>query len=130
MKTFLSILCFCVLVAAAKDKPREWTTGTLLEVSMEKHSRLVGSTHGYDGNVHGQITQRRDDSTYYHVDAGEFIYIAKRTLTSRRDKQLKVTTNAPIKFSISGDDFYILDEDGKEHKLSIEEKVAKQKPSP
>ena len=126
MKILLSVLCLCALVYA-KDKPRDWKTGTLLEVSMEKHSRLVGSTHGSNGTINGSIHERRDDSTYYHIDAGDLIYIAKRTLTSRHDKQLKVTTNAPIKYALVGDDFYILDEDGKEHKLSLEEKVAKPK---
>jgi hypothetical protein len=35
--------------------------------------------------------------------------------------------NAPVKYAISGDDLYLLDEDGKEHKLSVEEKIAKKK---
>ncbi len=126
MKILLTVLCLCALVYA-KDKPREWKTGTLTEVTQEKHSRIVGSTNGSNGNIHGSVHERRDDSAYYHIDAGDLIYIAKRTLTSRGDKQLKVTTNAPIKFALVGDDFYILDEDGKEHKLSLEEKVAKPK---
>jgi hypothetical protein len=38
-----------------------------------------------------------------------------------------VTVNAPVKYAISGDELYLLDEDGKEHKLSVEEKIAKKK---
>ncbi|HEY6250997.1 MAG TPA: hypothetical protein VI685_13635, partial [Candidatus Angelobacter sp.] len=71
-----------------------------------------------------------DDATYYTIETDDLIYIAKRTLTRRHDKQVKITVNAPVKFAISGDDFYLLDEDGKEHKLSIEEKRAKPKPPP
>lgn len=119
-------LCICTL-ALAKDKPREWQTGLLLDVTMEKNSRLVGTMNGANGSFSGVIAHRRDDSTYYHIDSGDLIYIAKRTLTHHRDKQLKVSVNAPVKFSISGDDFYLLDEDGKEHKLLIEEKIAKKK---
>jgi hypothetical protein len=126
MKHALLLLCFCTL-ALAKDSPREWKTGMLVDVTMEKNSKLVGSLNGANGNVHGGITQRRDDSTYHYIDAGDLTYIAKRTLTHRRDKQVKVTVNAPVKYAISGDDLYLLDEDGKEHKLSIEEKIAKKK---
>jgi hypothetical protein len=126
MKHALLLLCFCTL-ALAKDSPREWKTGMLVDVTMEKNSKLAGTMAGANGNFSGVIAQRRDDSTYYHIDAGDLTYIAKRTLTHRRDKQVKVTVNAPVKYAISGDDLYLLDEDGKEHKLSVEEKIAKKK---
>ena len=63
-------------------------------------------------------------------DAGDLIYVAKRTLTSRRDKQVNVTINTQIKYAIVGSDFFLMDEDGKEHKMSIEEKIAKPKAKP
>jgi hypothetical protein len=126
MKHALLLLCFCTL-ALAKDHPREWKTGMLVDVTMEKNSKLAGTMTGANGNFSGGIAQRRDDSTYYHIDAVGLTYIAKRTLTHHHDKQLKVTVNAPVKYAISGDELYLLDEDGKEHKLSVEEKIAKKK---
>lgn len=126
MKHALLLLCFCTL-ALAKDNPREWKSGTLVDVTMEKNSKLIGAMNGANGNFSRGITQRRDDSTYYYIDAGDLTYIAKRTLTHHHDKQLNVTVNAPVKYAISGNDLYLLDEDGKEHKLSIEEKIAKKK---
>ena len=123
-------LLLLVAAAAAKDKPRDWKSGVLLEVAREKGSRVVGHMSGSDGNVNGHLVQKRDDATYYTIETGDLIYVAKRTLTSRGDKQLKLTVNAPIKFAISGDDFFVLDEDGKEHKLTLEEKRAKQPPPP
>lgn len=71
------------------------------------------------------MTTLRDDATYYEVDAGDVIYVAKRTLTRRGDKQLKLTVNTPVRFAVKKDDFYLLDEDGKQHKLSIEKKTLK-----
>ena len=65
--------------------------------------------------------------TYYEIDAGEIVYLVKQSLTHRRDKQLKLTVNAPVKFAIVKNDFYLLDEDGKQQKLSIEKKTLKTK---
>jgi hypothetical protein len=45
MKHTLLLLCFCTL-ALAKDSPREWKTGMLVDVTMEKNSKLVGSMNG------------------------------------------------------------------------------------
>ncbi|MGB8129481.1 MAG: hypothetical protein WCG81_06790 [Candidatus Angelobacter sp.] len=106
MKHALLLFCFCTL-ALAKDSPREWKTGMLVDVTMEKNSKLAGAMNGANGNFSGVIAQRRDDSTYYHIDAGDLTYIAKRTLTHRRDKQLKVTVNAPVKYAVSGNDLYL-----------------------
>jgi hypothetical protein len=76
----------------------------------------------------GHVLLRRDDASYYAIDSGDMIYTIKRTLTSRHDKQLKVTINAPVKFAIEKDDVYLLDEEGKEHKLPLESKRLKGKP--
>jgi hypothetical protein len=48
------------------------------------------------------------------------VYVAERGLLSRGDKPLLVTINSQVKFYIKGQDIYLLDEAGKEHKLSIE----------
>lgn len=132
MKRILLLLCLCSALGLANDKLRDWKTGTLLEVTMEKKTRPVGvingSANGSNANLNGIYTHRRDDATYYRIDAGEIVYVAKRTLTHRRDKQLNVTVNGTVKYAVSGEDFYLLDDDGKEHKLSLEEKIAKPKP--
>src|SRR5262249_693243 len=62
--------------------------GTLLDVTSERHERIL------DG------TRVRDDRTYYTIDDGErYIYVLKRTL--RRDAtELAVTLYAPIQFGL------------------------------
>lgn len=109
---------FC---AAQKILESEWKTGTLINVTSERGTRTVGSGSG--GNI--AVNTLRNDATYYEIDAGDLIYVAKRTLTRRGDKQLKLTVNAAVKFAIKKDDFYLLDEDGKQHKLSLEKKTLK-----
>ena len=116
----LVIILLFTLPLVAK-KPREWQQGMLKDVSSESNSRLVGV---YD---HGQgaLVQRRNDATFYTVDAGEYVYVAERKLTRRGDMQLSVTVNDPVRFAIEGADFYMQDEQGKEHKLTLEKKTRK-----
>lgn len=125
MLVAFSLLC---LASFAKDKaPRNWQTGTLLDMSSEKGTRLSGNYNSNNGVAHGSLRQRRDDSSYYYIDSGDIIYTVKRTLTSRRDKQLNLTINAPVKFAIENEDVYLMAEDGKEHKLTLESKRLKDK---
>jgi hypothetical protein len=67
----------------------------------------------------------RDDLTFYKIDAGSMIYVCARTLRNRRDKALDVTINRPVRFAIEGSTCYLQDDEGKEHKLSLEKKIAK-----
>jgi len=104
---------------SAEKKPRTWQEGMLRDVSSQTGSRLVGTSN----NGHGSLIQKRDDATFYTVETSEYTYVAKRTLTSRGDKQLSLTINDPVKFAIERDDFYLQDDKGKEHKLTIEKKT-------
>ncbi|MGC2695405.1 MAG: hypothetical protein WA738_06400 [Candidatus Angelobacter sp.] len=113
----LSGICFA---KPKTDKPIEWITGTLLDISTERGSRVAGS----DGNV----DTYRNDSTFYTVDSGDkYIYVFRRGLTSHRDKELNVTINAPIKFAAEGDGFLIMDDTGKPHKVSLVKKALRKK---
>jgi hypothetical protein len=127
MKTILCVLLLGALTVpciAEKIPDSDWHSGTLVDVRFEKDSRIVGVANQNSGI----LTQRRNDSTYYEIDAGEIVYVVKQSLTHRHDKQLKLTINAPVKFAVVKNDFYLLDEDGKQQKLSIEKKTLKTKP--
>src|SRR5579872_1320795 len=110
-KFILIILAFTITCLAADKKPVEWITGTLLDVSSERGHRII------DGDSF------RDDVTYYTIDDGQkYVYVLKRTLKHRRDKELQVTVNAPIKFAVSGDDFLLMDDKGETHTLSLQKR--------
>ena len=113
----LSGICFA---KPKNDKPIEWITGTLLDISTEQGSRVYGSN--------GNVNTYRNDSTYYTVDSGgKYIYVFRRGLTSHRDKELDVTINAPIKFAAEGDGFLLMDDSGKPHKVSLVKKALRKK---
>lgn len=115
-------LCLFVLLlstmAVAKDKPVPiWQSGTLTDISTQRGTRLVG--------VDGVINERRDDHTYYLIETPDIIYVAERGMSRHHDKPLAVTINKAVRFYIQGQDFYLQDEQGKEHKLTLETQKAK-----
>lgn len=114
-KAFLLFLAASLLCAAKDKKPIEWITGTLLEISSERGSRFV------DGD------SLRNDVTYYTIDDGQkYIYVLKRTLRRRADKELVVTEKAPVKFAIvSDEEFLLVDDKGEIHKLHLQKRSAR-----
>ena len=106
-----------VPLAQARDKDRAWKTGMLLDSSTQTGSRVVGDED--------RVVTLRNDLTYYRIDAGDIVYVVARTLRSRRDKALDVTINRPVHYVIDGSNCYLRDDEGKEHKLTIEKKIAR-----
>jgi hypothetical protein len=117
MNRIILVFLAASLLCAAKDKkPVEWITGTLLEISSERGNRFV------DGESY------RNDVTYYTVDDGQkYIYVLKRTLRRRGDKELVVTERGSVKFAILNDEeFLLMDDKGEIHKLSLQKRSARQ----
>src|SRR5262249_48703105 len=85
--------------------------GTLLDITSERHERILDET------------TVRDDRMYYTIDDGEgYIYVLKHTL--RRDAtELAVTLNAPIQIGLMyeeiGEDILMTDIYGGAHILSL-----------
>jgi hypothetical protein len=115
--TFALLLATLAPITYAKDKDRAWQTGTLLDSNTETGSRVYGNAYG--------VNTLRNDRTYYRIDAENMIYVVARSLKNRRDKALDVTINRPVQFAIDGSSCYLRDDEGKEHKLTIEKKIAK-----
>jgi hypothetical protein len=119
----LAIAVMAALVApqpvTAKSHERHWQSGTLVDVRTETGSRLVGRMSAGAGT----LSTRRNDATFYTVETPEYTYLAKRTMTRRNDKPLLVTVNTAVKFALEGVTVYLLDESGREHKLTLEKKT-------
>ena len=97
-------------------KDRNWRTGKLLDVKNENTQRFVNGT-SYGGELWD-----------YTVDDGKYVWVMQRELHLRWDKPLFVTVNAPVKFAIEKHTAYLVDDDGKEHKLSLLSKAIKTTP--
>ena len=67
----------------------------------------------------------RNDVTYYTIDDGKYVWVVTRHMTKKDDKPLNITVNSPVKFAIEKKVCYLLDEQGEEHKLTVERKTLK-----
>jgi len=116
---FYAVLMCLTLSQAlySKEKPRDWKDGVLLDSSTDRGKRVVPTQYG--------SISARDDVTYYNIDDGKMIYVVARSLKSHRDRSLDVTINEHVQFAIEGGTCYLRDAEGKEHKLSVEKKIAK-----
>ena len=115
--SLILILLAVVPFAHAKEKYRDWQDGILMDSSTDKGTRLLGDANG--------LLTFRNDVIYYQIDTAKTAYFVARTLRSRKDKALDVTVNGLVRFAIDGSTCYLRDEEGKEHKLSVEKKTAK-----
>ena len=115
------LLVVCSPPCAAKD--RAWTTGTLVNSVTERDSRNVGVPPTI---VTGpKVLTLRNDITYYTIDDGKYVWVVSRRMTKKEDKPLRVTVDTPVKFAIEKKTCYLLDEQGEEHKLTVERKRPK-----
>ena len=83
----------------------------------ERGTRTVG--------VDGIIATLPNDVTVYAIDDGKYLWVVSRRITKKNQKPLDVTVNAPVKFAIQTNDCYLIDDEGKEHKLVVEKKTLK-----
>jgi hypothetical protein len=124
MRRLLFALLFLVVCSTplpAKD--RVWITGTLVNADTERDSRTVGIPPTI---VTGpKIATLRNDVTYYTIDDGKYLWVVSRRMTKKDDKPLNLTIDAPVKFAIEKKACYLLDEQGEEHKLTVERKRPK-----
>ena len=116
----LFILCLGLATATmqAKEKEHVWKTGKLLHVNNEKAQQS------------GNAVSRRGDLWDYTVDDGKTVWVMQCDLHSREDSAIFVTVNGLVKFAIEKHTAYLIDDDGKEHKLSILSKTDKATPNP
>ena len=114
------LVALCSLTSLAKD--RDWTTGTLVASEMERETRIVtippvvGSRQSAP-----MIATVPNDLTLYTIDDGKYVFVVSRQIM----RPLKLTVNTPVKFAIEKRYCYLLDEEGKEHKLLVEKKTLK-----
>jgi hypothetical protein len=108
-------------VSAAKD--RAWTTGILVNSETQRGTRTVGIPSAIGSGP--MIATLRNDVKLYTIDDGRYVWVVSRRMLKKHDKPINVTINAPVKFAVEDQDCYLLDDQGKEHKLVVEKKTLK-----
>jgi hypothetical protein len=119
MKLFVGLLAVLTVISTqANSKDRDWKTGTLTDIQSQTGTWMEGKH------------PRNSEIISYQIETSEMIYVAKQISVqvirlAPDPKPLGLTINGPVKFAIEKSDFYLQDENGKEHKLILEKKIAK-----
>lgn len=76
------------------------------------------------------ITAKRDAWNYtaYTIDSDQYVYTAGHFIFRGKRLPLPLTINTKVKFAIVKENFYLVDDEGKEHKLKLEKKALKPTP--
>lgn len=122
MKKLLLVILLLSAVAFAKD--RAWQTGKLVTVKIETEkgdSSVTGTANQY--GVVGHINSSDEINVYVTISADKYEYFAGRKLYSGKIPPL--TENAPVKFALDKDILILVDDRGKEFKMRIGKRTAK-----
>jgi len=119
MRHLLSAVLFLVVCSASlQANDRAWITGTLVNADTERDSRAIGIPPTIITGP--KAVTLRNDVTYYTIDDGKYFWVVSRRMKKKDDKPLKLTIDGPVKFAIEKKACYLLDEQGEEHKLTVE----------
>ena len=111
-----ALLC-CTLAAAADT--RQWKEAKVAKISSEAGGAVVAPIGGMMVGV--PITK-----TFYWIETEDTTYVLGPAITKRQ--LLNVTLYGKTKISIDGKNAHILDDEGKDRKIPIAEKIARTKP--
>lgn len=121
------------LVAQAATAVRNWHSGTL--VSSEQSKVLQGSTWNsntdasaknrgnktdYSRNTTTTSTDNYDTFQVFTIETPHKSYVVREKLNFPWSKPANITVGEPVKYVVEKNKMYLLDDDGKEHKTSID----------
>ena len=105
---------------------REWQDAKVVNVDSEHfttHSNSSQTNGRVDpsGNIHTTTTTSSwgHERWYYTIDTGKYLITASEVLSWRWSKPARVIVGESVKYDMHKRDVYILDLDGKEHKLYL-----------
>jgi hypothetical protein len=131
----LRVVCTLSLVAVGAspaDTSRNWQSGTLLETekqqvpqgttktsNTEGTAKDKGNKTDYSQTTTSSTTQDYDNFQVYTIRGDTKTYVARERLLFPWSKPANVTVGEKIKYAISKQTLYLLDDDGKQHKAGI-----------
>lgn len=131
--SLITVFLFFVCLSPAQDKARDWQTGKVLDTDSSSYRVSLGSTtqvspDGYGGanatTTNNSATRRQE---VIAIEGAEYIYVSERTMRARWTKSSSLTVNAEVKYAVEKDKIYIVDDNGREIKLTIKKRILKEK---
>ena len=111
----IMVLVASVVVAG----PRQWKDAKVTKISSEGGGAAAAP-------IGGVLVAVPITKTFYWIETEDLIYVLGPAITKRQ--LLNVTLYGKTKIAIDGQNAHILDDEGKDRKIRIAEKVAKQVP--
>lgn len=106
------ILVLASISAQAKIPSSAWKTGVLKRTTRDHLVKESGQL-GKKPPKHGIYI------SYYYIEAENSLYEGDDVTLKNNEKGFPVSVDAPVKFFVNGNDMYIRDDKGKEHKLRL-----------
>jgi hypothetical protein len=131
----LSIFVLLSLAAVSAAKPRDWKTAIVAEITSADSEKDIPRTRfvhrpgcqGGLGCMESVPTEHliiQNSTLLIRFETPEISYLV-RQIIRREGHPLNVTLNGQTKISIEGHDLHVLDDEGKDVKLPIVQKIAK-----
>jgi hypothetical protein len=108
-------------VALAKDRPvkdHPWKDAKVIDITTEKGGAVVVP-------VAALLASSPMIRTFYWIQTEDTIYVLGPVIT--RSRLLNVTLHGPTKVAVDGNSAHILDDDGRDKKIAIAEKIGRPK---
>ena len=122
----LCAVLFFATVAVAKDKPRVWQSGKLLDTSQQHYFSVLSGIKGSSAREEPEdaaILARLSNKNikFYVVEADDYVYWVSQKLKSSRPANL--VENAPVKFALKKKELFLLDKDNKQIEMDVLKKT-------
>jgi hypothetical protein len=112
-----TLILALLLPSAALAKDLEWKDAKVIDITSERGGAAVLPIAALVG---GSLTK-----IFYWIQTDDTIYVLGPVLT--RSQLLNVTLHGPTKIAIDGNNAHIKDDDGRDEKVRVAEKVARPK---
>ena len=138
---FLVLLLFA-LPALTQNKSRDWKQATVADVTYADDEKVIPRSHmvkrqGCQGGI-GCYDKVQDEPTHipltvvtYHFETEDMTYTVRKvfkkncSISCGGERPLNVTIHGKTQIDVEGMKIYIREDDGKEVKLDLVEKIAK-----
>lgn len=134
------VLAFLTSFMWSGEKERDWQTGKVLDteasrefvgtvgdVTTKGEARASGNRATYQGKSSTSETAVYRVYNTVIIEGKTHGYVARQQKRFRWSKVANLTVNGPVKFAVEKRNLYLIDDDGKEHKLEIVKQVLKPK---
>ena len=114
-----ALIFFLICSSISLANTRDWKDAKVLKISSESGGAAAAP-------IGGMVVAVPIVKTWYYIATEDTVYVLGPAITKRQ--MLNVTLYGKTKIAIDGKNAHVLDDEGKDRKMPIAEKVARTKP--